>query len=170
MRNFEEKQSKRLNYLIRRMLQTADAFYLEEAGAYDVTSVQMACLRAIEARPGVDQLRLARALKLDRTTIAGVVLRLQRKNLISRERDKTDRRSILLYVTAAGQELLTDLIPAVDRAQRRMLAPLRPAERRLLLDLMARIVEQAPGERTRNISALPTRSQRRDVKLRTAGA
>jgi MarR family transcriptional regulator, lower aerobic nicotinate degradation pathway regulator len=170
VRNFEEEQSKRLNYLIRRMHQTADALYLEEAGRYEVTSVQMACLRAIEARPGVDQLRLARALKLDRTTIAGVVLRLQRKKLISRERDETDRRSILLYATAAGEELLTSLIPAVDRAQRRMLAPLRPAERRALLDLMARIVEEAPGEGRRSVSTLSARSSRRDTKARAAKA
>lgn len=170
MRNFEREQSKRLNYLIRRMNQMADALYLEEAGAYEVTSVQMACLRAIEARPGVDQLRLAHALKLDRTTVAGVVLRLQRKNLISRERDKTDRRSVLLYVTPTGETLLRSLIPAVDRAQRRMLAPLRPAERLALLDLMARIVDEARGEGARAIPALPARAPRRDAKLRAVDA
>jgi MarR family transcriptional regulator, lower aerobic nicotinate degradation pathway regulator len=166
--NYEE-ESKRLNYLIRRMHQTADALYLEEAGPYDVTSVQMACLRTIEARPGIDQLRLARALKLDRTTIAGVVVRLQKKKLISRERDKADRRSILLYPTAAGRELLTSLLPAVDRAQRRMLAPLQPAERRMLLDLMARIVEQAPAERSRSNSA-QAQPVRRDTKPHGADA
>ena len=170
MRNFEKEQSKRLNYLIRRMNQMAEALFLEEAGEYEVTSVQMACLRAIEARPGVDQLRLAHALKLDRTTVAGVVLRLQRKKLISRERDKTDRRSVLLYVTPAGQTLLTNLIPAVDRAQRRMLAALRPAERLALLDLMARVVEEVPEERPRSAPALPARVSRRDTKLRAADA
>jgi DNA-binding MarR family transcriptional regulator len=170
VRNFEKEQTKRLNYLIRRMHQMAEALYLEEAGSYGVTSVQMACLRAVEARPGIDQLRLAHALKLDRTTVAGVVLRLQRKNLISRERDKTDRRSILLYVTATGRTLLASLIPAVDRAQRRMLGALRPGERLTLLDLMARIVEEAPVEGPRGTPSLPTRIPRRAAKLRSADA
>jgi DNA-binding MarR family transcriptional regulator len=102
----------------------------------------MASLRAIQARPGVDQLRLAQAIKLDRNTIAGVVRRLQEKKLIARKQDPKDRRSNLLFITTAGEELLAELLPAADRAQRRMLNPLKPAERKLLLELIVRVVNQ----------------------------
>jgi DNA-binding MarR family transcriptional regulator len=140
--NLQEEQLKRLNYLIRRMHQTADALFFAEVGGSDITPVQMASLRAIQARPGVDQLRLAHAIKLDRNTIAGVVRRLQEKKLIARKQDPKDRRSNLLFVAAAGEELLAELLPAADRAQRRMLNPLKPAERKLLLELIVRVVNQ----------------------------
>ncbi len=140
--NLQEEQLKRLNFLVRRMHQTADALFLEEAGGFDITPVQMASLRAIQARPGVDQLRLAHAIKLDRNTIAGVVRRLQQKKLIVRRQNASDRRANLLFVTPAGEKLLAELLPAVDRAQKRMLGPLKADERKLLLDLIVRVVNQ----------------------------
>ena len=76
-RNLQGDQLKRLNYLIRRMHQTADAFYYAETAGIDITPVQLAALRAIQFRPGTDQLRLAHAIKLDRTTVAGVAARLE---------------------------------------------------------------------------------------------
>jgi DNA-binding MarR family transcriptional regulator len=136
-----DELSKRLNYLIRRMHQAADAYFLAETQPFDVTPVQLAALRAIELRPGVDQLRLGRAVRLDRTTIAGVVKRLETKGLILRQESPRDRRSNLLQVTEAGKSMLAELIPAADRAQRRMLAKLAPAERQQLMDLMVRLID-----------------------------
>jgi MarR family transcriptional regulator, lower aerobic nicotinate degradation pathway regulator len=149
-----DDQLKRLNYLIRRMHQTADAFYADETEPLDITPVQLAALRAIQFRPGTDQLRLANAIKLDRTTIAGVVLRLEKKQLITRAPAPHDRRSNLLYLTEAGRNLLGVLLPAADRAQRRMLAKLSPEERRILLDLIVRVVDQdVPTAQKRKKSA-----------------
>jgi DNA-binding MarR family transcriptional regulator len=131
-----------LHYMIRRMHQTADALYYDEAAQFDMTPVQLAALRAIQVRPGFDQLRLAHAIKLDRTTVAGVVLRLEKKGLITRGPAPHDRRSNLLSLTPAGDKLLEDLIPAAECAQRRMLAGFTPDERKALLDLLERLVDQ----------------------------
>lgn len=140
--NLQDDQLKRLNYLIRRMHQAADAFYYDEIPHGDITPVQLAALRAIQFRPGIDQLRLAHAIKLDRTTVAGVVLRLENKGLITRQPASHDRRSNLVSLTGEGETLLGDLLPAADRAQRRMLAALTPDERRQFLALMVRVVDQ----------------------------
>ena len=140
--DLQDDQLKRLNYLIRRMHQAADAFYYDETPHSDITPVQLAALRAIQFRPGIDQLRLANAIKLDRTTVAGVVLRLENKGLITRQPAPRDRRSNLLSLTADGEKLLGALLPAADRAQRRMLARLTPEQRRQFLDLMVRLVDQ----------------------------
>ena len=152
--DLQDDQLKRLNYLIRRMHQTADAFYYDETAPIDITPVQLAALRAIQFRPGIDQLRLAHAIKLDRTTVAGVVQRLEKKALITRAPAPYDRRSNLLYLTDEGRKLLADLLPAADRAQRRMLATLTADERRKFLELMVRVVGQdAPAAQKLNKSA-----------------
>ena len=87
-------------------------------------------------------MRLAHAIKLDRTTVAGVVSRLEKKALITRAPAPHDRRSNLLYLTDSGRKLLAVLLPAADRAQRKMLATLSAEERKLFLDLMVRVVGQ----------------------------
>jgi DNA-binding MarR family transcriptional regulator len=141
-RDLQGDQLKRLNYLIRRMHQTADAFYAAETAGIDITPVQLATLRAIQFRPGTDQLRLAHAIKLDRTTVAGVAARLENKGLITRDPAPHDRRANLLTLTRQGEALLAELLPAADRAQRRMLAKLSAEERRTFIELMVRLVEQ----------------------------
>jgi len=150
--DLEGDQLKRLNYLIRRMHQTADAFYYDETTqsdpACDITPVQLAALRAIQFRPGTDQLRLANAIKLDRTTVAGVVQRLENKGLITRVPAAHDRRANVLHLTEGGAALLAQLLPAADRAQRRMLSKLSAEERRTFLDLMVRLVDQDAAGQT----------------------
>ncbi len=44
-------------------------------------------------------------------------------------------------MTKSGAALLRDIIPSVDRAQARMLQPLKPTERKTLLALMSQLVD-----------------------------
>ena len=46
-----------------------------------------------------------------------------------------------LHLTAAGRSLLQKVRDVVDRAQERMLKPLKATERKTLLDLLARLVD-----------------------------
>jgi hypothetical protein len=47
----------------------------------------------------------------------------------------------LLHLTRTGVAVLRDIMPSVDRAQARMLQPLKPADRKTLLALMAQLVD-----------------------------
>ncbi len=44
-------------------------------------------------------------------------------------------------MTKSGTALLRDIIPTVERAQARMLEPLKPADRKTLMALMAQLVD-----------------------------
>jgi MarR family transcriptional regulator, lower aerobic nicotinate degradation pathway regulator len=127
-------------HLIRRLQQIAVAVFLEETAPFDVTPVQYAALAAIRARPGIDQIRLAHAIGFDRTTIGGVVERLEAKGLITRETAAADRRAKLLGLTEAGRTALAAMAPAVERAQERILGGLGVEERPLFVDMLSRLV------------------------------
>jgi DNA-binding MarR family transcriptional regulator len=127
-------------HLIRRLQQIAVAVFLEETAAFDLTPVQYAALAAIRAHPGIDQIRLANAIGFDRTTIGGVVERLEAKGLITRATGAADRRAKRLRLTEAGGRMLNDVAPAVERAQDRILDGLDAAERALFMTMLARLV------------------------------
>src|SRR5260370_34658875 len=99
-------------HLIRRLQQICFALFLNEAKAFDVTPVQYAALVAINDHPGIDQTALCNMIAFDRSTIGGVVGRLQRKKLINRINGAHDRRTKSLYITPAGRRLLPDIAPA----------------------------------------------------------
>jgi MarR family transcriptional regulator, lower aerobic nicotinate degradation pathway regulator len=128
-------------YLFRRMQQIAVAIFMEECRAYDLTPVQYAALIAIRTHPGIDATRLSAVIAFDRSTLGSVIERLQAKQLIERKSAAEDKRVKLLHLTRSGATLLRDIMPSVDRAQARMLRPLKPADRKTLLTLMAQLVD-----------------------------
>ncbi len=128
-------------YLFRRMQQIAVSIFIEECGAFDLTPVQFASLVAIHTHPGIDATRLSAVIAFDRSTLGNVIERLQTKQLIERKASREDRRIKLLYLTRSGAALLRDIMPAVDRAQARMLQPLKPADRKTLLALLTQLVD-----------------------------
>ena len=128
-------------YLFRRMQQIAVSIFIEECKACDLTPVQYAALVAIHTHPGIDATRLSAVIAFDRSTLGNVIERLESKALIERKPSRGDKRIKLLYLTRAGAALLRDVMPSVDRAQARMLQPLKPADRKMLLALMTQLVD-----------------------------
>src|SRR3954466_2982483 len=131
----------RPGYLFRRMQQIAVAIFAEECKAYDLTPVQYAALVAIRTHPGIDATRLSAVIAFDRSTLGSVIERLQAKALVARKPSREDKRIKLLYLTNAGEALLRNIMPSVDRAQARMLQPLKPRDRKALLALMTQLVD-----------------------------
>jgi DNA-binding MarR family transcriptional regulator len=128
-------------YLFRRMQQIAVAIFVEECEAYGLTPVQYAALVAIQTHPGIDATRLSAVIAFDRSTLGNVIERLETKAHVERKPSREDKRVKLLYLTRAGAALLRDIMPSVDRAQARMLQPLKPADRNTLMALMTQLVD-----------------------------
>jgi len=130
----------RPGHLIRRLQQIAHAIFIEQAREFDVTPVQYAALFAINDHPGIDQTALCNIIAYDRSTIGDVVGRLERKKLIKRQSGPLDRRRKFLSITPLGHRLIYDIEPAVAAAQRLMLAPLEPSERRTFMQMLRQLV------------------------------
>src|SRR5690349_16851892 len=128
-------------YLFRRMQQIAVSIFMEECKAFDLTPVQYAALVAIQTHPGIDATRLSAVIAFDRSTLGSVIERLETKNLIERKPSGGDKRVKLLYLTKTGAAILRDVMPSVEKAQARMLQPLKPADRKVLLSLLTQLVD-----------------------------
>jgi DNA-binding MarR family transcriptional regulator len=127
-------------YLFRRAQQIAVAIFAEECAPFDVTPVQYAALVAIREHPGVDATRLSALVAFDRSTLGSVIERIEAKGLVARSASPADKRIKLLSLTPAGRALVKAILPSVERAQERMLGPLGPADRRILLGLLGQLV------------------------------
>jgi MarR family transcriptional regulator, lower aerobic nicotinate degradation pathway regulator len=128
-------------YLFRRMQQIAVAIFVEECKSFDLTPVQYAGLVAIQTHPGIDATRLSAVIAFDRSTLGNVIERLEAKGYVARRAAREDKRVKLLYLTRSGAALLRKVMPSVDRAQARMLQPLRAADRKTLMSLMSQLVD-----------------------------
>ena len=127
-------------HLIRRAHQLAVALFHENLGR-DVTPVQYAVLRALEARPGIDQVTLAAEIALDTSTTAETAVRLERKGWIVRE--LLARRQRALYLTPEGQALLAGLRAPMMTMQATLMHMLEPGEQQELMRLLRKLLASA---------------------------
>ena len=73
---------------------------------------------------------------IDRTTMVAVVDELERAGYVERRRDPSDRRAYSLHATAKGRRVLGRAGDATKRAEAEFLAPLPPADRRRLKQML----------------------------------
>jgi len=129
------------SFLSYRLRQVCLGIMTEVLAPADLSTVEYGALTTIDAEPGIDQRRLASRLAIDKMSASHLVERLERRRLVDRRIDPADRRARVLYLTADGLALRRRLQPAALDAQERILAPLQPEERPVLVDLMTRVIE-----------------------------
>jgi DNA-binding MarR family transcriptional regulator len=128
----------RPGFLIRRAHQISQSVFIEECSSFDITSTQFGVLWILEHAGELDQIGIARLLGFDRSTTALVVKLLERRKLIKRSVDRTDRRRHVLRLTPAGMELRKRAEPAVNRVRARLEAPFAPQEAKTFLRLLGK--------------------------------
>jgi DNA-binding MarR family transcriptional regulator len=94
----------------------------------------------IEANPGVTQGRLAETVRLDRSTMVGVIDSLEERGFVERRRGR-DRRTNGLWLTRSGRVLALRLRQRIERHERRVAARLSEAERMQLLFLLGKLAQ-----------------------------
>jgi len=133
------------------------------AGLTPLQFAVMSYLNKQNGEPGIDQSGLAARLGVDRNNASLLVEQLEQLGLLSRRVSEQDRRARLLQLTAKGERVYAQFEAANIEANNRVLDPLAPAERTLLLDMLTRIVKRnaafaRPGAGRRK----PTRSRSPD--------
>ncbi|MGW8436811.1 MarR family winged helix-turn-helix transcriptional regulator [Nocardiopsis sp. NPDC055879] len=122
-------------YLIRRLYQTYTALWVSVVDS-TLTGPQFAVMRAIQRTPGGDQGSLAVMAALDRSTMADVARRLDRRQLIERRTCTSDTRRKLLYLTAEGERILAETAVHAAHLDELLLAGFSSEERaRVVNDL-----------------------------------
>ena len=99
-----------------------------------VRSYAVLALAVEETRPS--QRELAEFLRLDPSQVVSLVDDLQRRGLVAREPDPTDRRANVVVATEAGRALHERAREAAQSAQRRLHAALSAAQRAQLAELL----------------------------------
>jgi MarR family transcriptional regulator, lower aerobic nicotinate degradation pathway regulator len=130
-------------HLIRRAHQMATAVFMQEAKAFDLTSVQFSALVVIGEHPGTDATRVSDLIYFDRSTIGNVLDRLEKKALIRREAGVEDRRTKRLFLTSQGRVVLRKIAAKLPRISDAILAPLPAADRTRLVKLLGALVDPA---------------------------
>jgi len=127
-------------FLVRRTQQAHLAAWAREVGA-GLTNVQFGVLNVLARLGEASQRELCDALDLDRSTVAGLVARLEARGLVERGRAPADRRRNVVRLSVQGRETLAEHAPAAARVDSALTAGLSAEERETLQRLLTKVLE-----------------------------
>jgi DNA-binding MarR family transcriptional regulator len=154
-------------HLLHRAGQAADSIFAAEMG--DLTPRQLAVLITVSHNEGASQTGLVERTGIDRSTLAELVKRMQKKGLLQRRRTKEDARAYAVKLTDEGRRVLRTAEPLGQRIDKRVLNALPEGRSALFLGALETIVEAlqhvaVPKPAPRSQSQRPRRQRRTAVR------
>lgn len=131
-----DSEAEQLELLLSRVMRQVSVHL--EAPISDIAGTPLSAAEGsllIELRAGgaLTQQQMADRLSVDKSRVSRLCAALERRTLIARERDATDRRNLRLGLTDSGEQAAARLRHAWRAAHEHMLDAMTPAERRALL-------------------------------------
>jgi DNA-binding MarR family transcriptional regulator len=131
---------------LRRIIRAVGLYSKELLGKRNLTTSQLATLRQLARRGALSAGDLARGISVSQATITGIVDRLESRALVTRVRDREDRRRVVIDLTEAGREVVATSPPPLHERFVLRLAELPTEEREEIARVLDRIVEMMEVE------------------------
>ncbi len=129
-----------VGYMLRRAQLVVFEDFIAAMAAVELRPASFSVLCVIQANPGLTQTAVSEALGLQRTNLVAIIDALEQRGLARREPAPNDRRSHALFLTKAGEHLLSEAMALQAEHEARVLARLKPREREQLLGLLHRML------------------------------
>ena len=124
---------------------------------YGIGTAQQAILFLLMRQDGAPITALADQLNMGKSSISGLVDRMENAGLVRREKCATDARSLRVFLTATGRACAAESLPITRQLNAALLAPFNPAERetierflRHVADNGAAILDRQPAVSARS--------------------
>jgi DNA-binding MarR family transcriptional regulator len=114
---------------LRRIFKAIQDYSYDVSDKFGTTGPQLWALKTISQNESLPLGELGRRMYLHPSTITGLIDRLEKKDLVERDRDQTDRRVIKLLLTSKGKGLVKR---APNPIQGKMIYGLRKLKRKEL--------------------------------------
>ena len=116
-------------HLVHRVAQCAGDIFQAQVKDGDLTPRQVAVLTTVAHNEGLSQTGIVERTGIDRSTLAELVRRLEKKGLLERRRKKQDTRTYAVTLTDEGRRVLRTIEPLAKRVDEQILAALPPKGR-----------------------------------------
>ncbi|HXZ67587.1 MAG TPA: MarR family winged helix-turn-helix transcriptional regulator, partial [Alphaproteobacteria bacterium] len=133
-------------HLLRRATQYANDIYASEVGEDALTARQFAVLLTVEEHDGLSQTDLVNMTGIDRSTLADMISRMLKKDLLRRRRTDDDARANSVTITSSGKRALATVLSRVKKAEDKVLSPLPSGKRSEFLKMLTVLAATSGAE------------------------
>lgn len=130
---------KSVGFLLAKAYQRACAIFKERFDAYDLTPQQFGLLGFLWRQDGQSQAELSQRSQIDRTTMGGLVDRLEKEGLVRRAPHPEDRRAYQVFLTQKGKGLEQELSVIAKEVIANFVSPITPDEHATLIRILEKL-------------------------------
>ncbi len=106
---------------------------------FNLTPPQFAALSFLWQNEGINQMELGQLMGTDRTTISGIIERLEAKGYVQRKPSSSDKRSLYIFNTQKGNQIKQKLFDVAREHNSFLLNSLEKEERNELIRLLKKL-------------------------------
>ena len=125
---------------LRRVIRAIDQHSRNLIQSHGLTGPQALMLTEIVRSKLITGSELAKRVSLSQATVTGILERLEKRGLLSRQRSDRDRRRIMVKITHAGSRILEDAPPLMQETFIERFAGLQEWEQTMILSALQRLV------------------------------
>ncbi|OJY15312.1 MAG: MarR family transcriptional regulator [Myxococcales bacterium 68-20] len=114
----------------------------ELARRADLTGPQLTVVKMLEQIGDLSLSELSERIRAQNSTVTGIIDRMERENLVSRERSKEDRRVVYIKLTAKGRRLAEEIPVEPMEIFRGALESLSASEVRDLVKILGKVARR----------------------------
>lgn len=126
---------------LRRIIRAIDLQSRQLVRSHGLTGPQALLLKEVMLAESITVGQLADRVSLSQATVTDILLRLEKRNLIERQRAQDDKRRVLVRITAAGKALMKHSVPLLQESFVNKLNELQSWEQTQLLASLQRLAE-----------------------------
>jgi DNA-binding MarR family transcriptional regulator len=124
-------------YAVRRFQIWIFQDFIRTLSAVDIRPTQYSVMTVIGANPGLSQMAVAKRLGIERARLVHLLDSLEHRDLVSRARSATDRRSHALHLTARGRTALAQFRRLAAEHERHVADKIGKENRERLLQILS---------------------------------
>ncbi|MEH2514506.1 DNA-binding MarR family transcriptional regulator [Bradyrhizobium sp. AZCC 1610] len=124
-------------YAVRRFQIWIFQDFIRTLAAVDIRPTQYSVMTVIGANPGLSQMAVAKRLGIERARLVHLLDSLEQRELVSRLRSATDRRSHALHLTARGRTALAQFRRLAAEHERHVADKIGKENRERLLQILS---------------------------------
>lgn len=140
------ERSEEMLIALRRVIRAVDLHSRRLAQSHGLTGPQALLLKEVVREDGCSVGTLAQRVSLSQATVTDILNRLERRDLVVRERSDSDRRRVRVRATASGQQLVRSSPPLLQERFAQRFQELADWEQAMLLASVQRIAAMMGAE------------------------
>lgn len=131
---------------LRRVIRATDLHSKHLAKTTGLTAPQILLLQAIRDKGEVTIGELANDISLSQATVTTILDRMEKRNLVFRERSKEDKRKVHAYLTEAGMNILKEAPMPLQDQFARQYNDLQQWEQAMIISALQRIAQMMDAQ------------------------